>query len=137
MAYSDKEKENIVNDICNKIANGSTVRKALKESEISNVTFFRWIDADEQKVKQYARATQLRAEAMAEELLTIVDSTEDDIITDEDGNRITNHNVIQRDRLRSDTRKWLMSKMFPKKYGDASKLTLEGGDKPITISFED
>jgi hypothetical protein len=124
MAYSEKDKTKIVNEICEKVSNGSTLRKALKESEIANDTFFRWIDEDEQKSKRYARATELRAEAMAEELLSIVDATEDDIITDEFGNQITNHNVIQRDRLRSDARKWLMSKMFSKKYGDNKTVDL-------------
>ena len=43
---------------------------------------------------------------------------------------VTNHNVINRDRLRVDARKWAASKLAPKKYGDASTLKLEGGEKP-------
>jgi hypothetical protein len=55
---------------------------------------------------------------MAEEILNIADNQEADVLEDEDGNITTNHNVINRARLRVDSRKWLMSKMFPKKYGD-------------------
>lgn len=118
MAYSPEERTSIINEICLKIINGATLRKSLDESSIAYDTFFRWIDDDEAKSKQYTRATELRAEAMAEELLGISDSYENDVQVDKDGREITNHNVIQRDRLRVDARKWLMSKMFAKKYGD-------------------
>lgn len=42
----------------------------------------------------------------------------------------------KRDRLRVDTRKWLASKLKPKKYGDKVDLTHSGpGGKPIeTVS---
>ncbi|MBT8043576.1 MAG: hypothetical protein KJO79_01395 [Verrucomicrobiae bacterium] len=40
----------------------------------------------------------------------------------------SNHENIQRSRLRVDTRKWMTSKMKPKKYGD--KLELDA-DMPI------
>jgi hypothetical protein len=40
--------------------------------------------------------------------------------------------MVQKQKLRMDTRKWLLSKMAPKKYGD--KLELSGDDKsPLTI----
>lgn len=34
--------------------------------------------------------------------------------------------AIQRNKLRVDTRKWIMSKLAPKKYGDSSKIELSG-----------
>jgi hypothetical protein len=118
MAYSPKQRKEIVDSICQKISNGSTLRKALDESTLAYDTFFRWIDEDEKKSKQYTRATELRAEAMAEELLSISDAVGEDVLIGDDGQKIVNHNVIQRDRLRVDSRKWLMSKMFPKKYSE-------------------
>ena len=119
MAYSEEDKKRIVDEICNKISNGKSLRRSLIESEIAFETFYRWIDSDESKSKQYVRATELRAEEMAEQILEIIDATENDIIIDPNtGSPVTNHNVIQRDRLRADKRQWLMSKMFPKKYGD-------------------
>ena len=45
---------------------------------------------------------------------------------DEDGNKNVNHHVIQRDRLRVDSRKWALSKMNPKKYSDKLDLTNNG-----------
>lgn len=118
MAYTPQERTEIINDICLKITNGQSLRKSLDESSIAYDTFFRWIDEDETKSKQYARATELRAEVMAEDLLNISDALENDVFIDPEGKEIINYNVIQRDRLRVDSRKWLMSKMFPKKYSE-------------------
>ena len=44
-------------------------------------------------------------------------------LVDGEGNERTNHEAIQRSRLKVDTRKWAMSKLAPKKYGD--KITQE------------
>lgn len=117
MAYTPEDRTSIINEICLKITNGATLRKSLDESSIAYDTFFRWIDEDETKSKQYARATELRAEAMAEDLLSISDAVDNDV-TEVDGKEVVNHHVIQRDRLRVDSRKWLMSKMYPKKYSE-------------------
>ena len=35
-------------------------------------------------------------------------------------------NHVHRDKLRTDVRKWMLSKMVPKKYGDKLDLTSEG-----------
>lgn len=120
MPYTKEEKTEIVNRICTLIADKNySLRAALREDGMpGRNTFFEWIDADEKKANQYARATEIRAENMAEEILQIADDQEGDIIEDEDGKEIVNYNVINRARLRVDSRKWLMSKMFPKKYGD-------------------
>lgn len=121
MAYSEEERTSIVNEICLKITNGATLRKSLDESSIAYDTFFRWIDEDESKSKQYARATELRAEAMAEELLSIADNPMEGVTTkilSDGGVEETKADMIQHRKLMIDSRKWLMSKMFPKKYSE-------------------
>jgi len=139
MAYSKEQKTKIINTICKEIAeNGRALRTVLKDEGMPDANcFYRWIDADEKKREQYARATELRADKLVEDMITISDDQENDTYTDEDGNTFTNHNVIQRSRLRVDTRKWIASKLKPKKYGDKQTTVHEGGDKPIEISFED
>ncbi|RVJ07872.1 hypothetical protein CN193_04915 [Sinorhizobium meliloti] len=81
---------------------------------------------DEDFGAQYARAREAGMEALADEILQIADSQEGDVITTEDGREIVNHDAIQRARLRVDTRKWLMSKIAPKKYGDRLDLNHSG-----------
>jgi hypothetical protein len=124
--YSETQKNDIVNAICEAIEGGKSLRQSIKDSKIGFETFYIWIDLDKDKAKQYTRACEIRAEKIADEILEICDSTEDDIITDLEGNKITNHNVINRDKLRVDTRKWLLGKLSPKKYGDKLDITSDG-----------
>lgn len=134
MAYSPEEKQNILNVVCEKIEQGLSLRKALLFDGMPNRnTFYEWIDADEKKANQYARACEYRADLIFEDILHIADDTSKDVQTvDLDGIKITNvnHEVINRSRLRVDARKWMLSKMMPKKYGD--KLDVTSGNKPIS-----
>lgn len=76
---------------------------------------------------------------MAEEILQIADDGRNDTYEDADGHERTDSDVIQRSRLRVDTRKWLMSKLAPKKYGDKTLLTGADGESApqveITVRF--
>ena len=134
MAYSKEKKEIILNNIFTEIINGRAVRNVLKDEGMPDVTtFYNWIDTNEDKSKQYARACEARADKIFDDILDISDSYENDVIKNADGIEVVNYNVIQRDRLRVDSRKWIASKLNPKKYGDKNTTTLEGGDKPIHI----
>jgi hypothetical protein len=111
--------------------NGKSLYSALR-GRMSSRTFYEYLDSNEDWLKKYARATELRAERMAEETLTICDATESDTIITEDGREIVNHNVINRDRLRVDTRKWLLSKLHPKKYGEKLDMNV---DQKATVEY--
>jgi hypothetical protein len=126
MAYGTEEKEFILNTIFDIIENGKSLRFALKEVSLSSKTFYEWIESDKEKVKQYARVTELRAEALLDEMFDIVDETSHDTILTEKGNEIPNGEWMQRSRLRYDARKWLIGKLNPKKYGDKIQTELSG-----------
>jgi hypothetical protein len=69
---------------------------------------------------------------MAEDLLDIADNVSRDVLETDNG-LVFNHTAVQRDRLRTDTRRWVMSKMNPGRYGDKLDVT-SGGDKlPVPI----
>ncbi len=73
---------------------------------------------------------------MSEDILDIADDGSNDLMTIQKGNteyEIENKEVTNRSRLRVDTRKWLMSKMKPKKYGDKIDHTTNGKDLPSPI----
>lgn len=64
----------------------------------------------------------MQAEGMADEILEIADDGRNDWmeIQNRDGDNIgwkVNGEAVQRSRLRIDARKWLLSKLLPKKYG--------------------
>jgi len=130
MAYSNKEINDIFNKILIEIENGRALRKILKEEENmpSTQTFYKWIDEDIEKSKQYARATELRAE-------TKFESIEQDYLEepqrDAETGRIDSA-WVQLQRLKIDSKKWELSKLNPKKYGD--KLDVTSDNKPITQS---
>ena len=133
MAYKEKEIQSIFKDILTGITKGKALRNILKDGSMpSTSTFYNWLQEDESKSKQYARATELRAENIFEDILDIADNNTSDIISGVDGDR-TNNDVIQRSRLMVDARKWYLSKLNPKKYGDKIETTIEGGEKPVNI----
>lgn len=85
-----------------------------------------WLNEVPAFAEQYARAKQEQAELMAEDMLEIADDGRNDTFTTAEGKEIVDSDVIQRSKLRVDTRKWLMSKLLPKKYGDSMDVTSKG-----------
>lgn len=130
--YSDKERKDITETICNEISNGRSLRYVLdKVPHMPNrTTFLRWVENDESIRNQYTRACEARAERIFEDVLIIADSQDEDIIQLEDGREVVNHDAINRARLRIDSRKWMLGKMQPKKYGE--KLDLSSSDGTMT-----
>ncbi len=98
-------------------------------------SFRDWCEDDEELAAQYTRAREDRAEKIFEECLAIADSQEGDVIK-VDGTDQPNHDLIQRARLRIDTRKWMLGKMQPKVYGEKLDLN-HGGNLTINISRDD
>jgi len=98
----------------------------------------RWL-ADENHqafCDQYVRAREAQADRLAEEILEIADDGSNDTYTDENGNERTNQEVVARSRLRVDARKWLASKMAPKKYGDKIQQEVSGADGgPLVVEI--
>jgi len=75
------------------------------------------IDDHEGFAAHYARARDIGLEVMAEETIEIADDSGLDVVMTENGPR-PDGEVINRAKLRVDTRKWLLSKLAPKRYGD-------------------
>lgn len=134
--YTDK----LADKICQMIAEGQSVRSICKKKDmISMQTFFRWLRENEKFREQYAHACEERSYRHAEEIIEIADDATNDYMEehDESGN-LTGYKLngenIQRSRLRVDTRKWLMSKLNPKVYGDKLDMTTNGNDIGVTLS---
>ena len=89
-------------------------------------TICQWLDRYPDFAEKYARARDRQADVIAEQTLEIADDMSRDVKLDEDGRPSVDHEHIARSRLRVDTRKWIASKLKPKKYGD--KLLHTGGD---------
>ena len=124
MAYSEKEKTEIFDTICNNVINERmSFNKAVERSKITLTTFYVWIKENEAFEKSYNYAREIRSDILFEELIDIADTTEEGIITTEKptGIEIRKGDMEGHRRLKIDTRKWVVAKMNPKKYGDKPK----------------
>jgi hypothetical protein len=129
--------QELADAVCFKIAHGYSLRTVCKDEDLPGMTtIFKWLREREDFAKQYARATEERTEALAEDILDIADDGSNDFMTIQKGDmtyEVENKEVTNRSRLRVDTRKWLMSKMKPKKYGEKLDLTSDGKALPSPI----
>jgi hypothetical protein len=101
--YSEK----VVGTICQEIMAGKSLRTiCAMEGMPAASTVYAWLRQYPEFSDTYAHAREIQADMLAEEILEIADS-------DLDPNRA---------RVMIDARKWLASKLRPKKYGDRVEL---------------
>lgn len=105
MARPTDYNQEIADKICEAIADGQSLRSICSADDMPNkATVFRWLDKHKEFGDQYARAREEQAESLADEIVNIADSS------------LPEH--ANHARLRVDARKWVASKLKPKKYGD-------------------
>lgn len=128
--------QDLADKLCSELADGKSMRTVCAIDDMpSKSTVFRWIRTKEEFRDQYTRAKEESADALTDEMLDIADDSQLDYTeTDEDGKRLNAEN-IQRSRLKIETRKWLASKLKPKKYGD--KQFIETKDTTDDVSDEE
>lgn len=123
--------QDIADAICAELAEGRSLRSVCKDESMPCVkTVFNWFRAYPDFLQQYEKAKEECADALAEEILDIADDGVNDWMEkrNADGEVIgwtINGEHVQRSRLRVDSRKWIASKLKPKKYGDKVAV---GGD---------
>lgn len=127
-----------MDEICERTANCVPMRTIAADIGVSWATMVSYVNANAERIEQYARAREAQAEKMAEEILAIADDSAGDTYTDSNGSVRTDQEVIGRSKLRVDSRKWLASKMFPKRYGDrlATDHSFEGGLAALIIGTD-
>lgn len=132
--------QEIADEICGQLAGGrSLVEICRADTMPSEMTVYRWLRRDETFRAQYVQAREDQADHLADEILEIADDGRNDWMERNRGEDAPSMAVdsehIQRSRLRIDTRKWLMSKVAPKKYGDRLSQELSGPDGgPIMVA---
>ena len=115
--------------VCEHIANGLSLRAIAAIPDMpATSTIMAWLDgARPEFSEQYARAREAQADKMAEDIIAIADeectmirASKHGLDGDDDGMQevVFDTTAVARNRLRVDARKWLASKLAPKKYGD-------------------
>ena len=123
--------QELADRICGELALGKSMRKVCEAEDLPHVrTIFKWLRTNDEFRQQYETAKDEAADLFAEEIIEIADDSSGD--RDEDGK--SQKEYVQRSRLRVDARKWVASKLKPKKYGDKTQTEVSGPDGgPIPI----
>lgn len=114
--YTDE----LAHSICSRIASGESMRRICKDDDMPVMsTVMLWLIDGKHSLlsEQYAKARQIQAETLADEIFDIADDGSNDWMKinrgDEEGYRV-NGEAVARSRLRVDTRKWYLSKVLPR-----------------------
>ena len=135
----EEYRKDIADEICAELSDGVSLRTVLKNrnNSPSAKTWFRWMRENDELRKSYQLAKEEAADAMAEDILVISDDSTNDWMDREYGKgnvvRVTDPEALQRSKLRVDTRKFLMAKMKPKRYGDKLDITSDNKQLPTPI----
>lgn len=104
-----------IDELCEYIGSGGASHNLYQFSQAHgflHTTMLRWLDADPKRLAQYNQAREFRAERIADEIAEIADEPIPRALTGLDSAAVADK------RVRIDTRKWLASKLFPKRYAD-------------------
>lgn len=110
----------IAEEICGRIAEGLSIREiSALDGMPSERAIWAWVGNNPDFQPRYARAKEHQMERFAEEIVRISDDGTNDWMKRQAGeDDLPNHEHINRSKLRVESRKWLMSKLAPKKYGE-------------------
>jgi hypothetical protein len=130
MGRPTKYSKKLADLICAELSEGKSLRSVCASEKMPTVkTIFNWFRTYPDFLQQYARAKEASADALAEDMLDIADDGTNDFVEVQTKNGLKvlfEKEAVQRSKLRVDTRKWLASKLKPKKYGDKLDLTTDG-----------
>lgn len=142
MARPSDYSPELIATICERLSLGESLREiCLSEEMPDKSTVMRWLSKHEEFRDQYAHAREAQADHWADEILEIADDGTNDWTErqNRDGStqEVIDSEHINRSRLRVDTRKWLMARMAPKKYGDKVTQEVTGNDGgPLVVSWQ-
>jgi hypothetical protein len=138
--------QKIADEICELIADGLSLRTICnKDTMPSRATVFKWLNEIDGFSDQYARAREEQAETLADEIVSIIDDASEPLLVDgiplmNDGKPVmmASQVSVAHARLKMDARKWIASKLKPKKYGERLDVDAKHtGNITLTLSNVD
>ena len=110
-----------IEEVLSLVALGNTLKAScttLGFDQARIQSFYALASKDARIKDMYDTARELQAEAWLDDIVDISDNRGDDTFVDQKGVRKTDHGVIQRDRLRVDTRRWGMGALNRSRFGE-------------------
>jgi len=122
--------EEMADKICERIADGESLKAICEDDEMpSKATVFKWLAENTAFSDKYALAREAQSDALFDDILSIADDARNDWMERNFGDAagwVENGEALRRSQLRIDARKWMASKLKPKKYGDRLDLNHSG-----------
>jgi len=120
-------------EICSRLVNGESLKSICRDPLMPDIkTVYLWMGQNEEFLYQYARAREDQADTLADEIQDIADTEPTQVVDDKGVARIDS-GYVNWMRLRIDSRKWVASKLKPKKYGDRQILAGDA-DSPVEVN---
>jgi hypothetical protein len=124
------ERAKLADQVIAAMNSGMSCFKACAKVGVPMQTFTRWAEEDAALAEAYACARENFVERIANDLMEISDQDPETV----DGKK--DWAAIQKHKLQVDTRKWLLSKLAPKKYGEKIETTHQVGESITKIVRE-
>ena len=121
--------------ICERLAEGESLVSICSDKAMPcYATVQNQLGKDDGFVEKYARAREDQADKLVDEIISIADEDPERVV-DAQGIKRIDPASVNHNRLRLDARKWVASKLKPKKYGDKLEVGGTGGG-PIRHAVE-
>jgi hypothetical protein len=131
MAQESTYTPELAEEICERIANGETLRDICRSPHMPSYrSVYRWREANPEFASRIAHARDCGFDVIAEETIAIADDATNDTIETEHGEK-PNSEWIARSRLRVDTRLKLLAKWSPR-YSERIDVTTGGQSLNLT-----
>lgn len=119
--------EAIAQEIYLRMADGESLRQICKDEHMpARSVVFEWVRNNPEFRELYETARHLQLEGYADEIIDIADDATGDWVKgvgpDGEPRVVFDHERIKRDRERVKSRKWMLARLFPRKYGRSSYL---------------
>jgi len=123
--------ETLAAKICQRIADGESIRAICSDPDMPSTTaIFRWIaNGKYDGFRQlYEASMQIRLETLGDGLIELADAP-----IERNAAGAIDSAAVQMRRLQIETRRWILSKLLPRKYGDRMGLDHQGEGINLTV----
>lgn len=122
------DRPTVMTEICRRLIEGESLRTICEAADMPDrATVARWLAQNDDLRKEYTLAREMQAETYADEIVDIADKSYD-------------RDSAAAAKVKFEARKWVASKLLPKKYGEATLLKhadADGEKLSLTVAAED
>lgn len=128
----------LADEICRRLSEGETLTSICSGPDMpSKAAVLLWVREDRDGFSdRYAHARDLQLDGIADEMLDLADDARNDWMERQSGDgtiTVVDHEHVTRTKLRIETRKWLLVKLKPQRYGEKIEQTHKADDAFVAL----